>query len=107
MSIDFSYVVKFQEKVCTGSGGENRCGFLGAYDGRKALVQFVTGGKLFQIGEAAVEQRDQVFQVPCRITEFDMHAGERVVLEDTLGDHALFAGLVNGALPLIEWAPII
>ncbi|WP_419593174.1 hypothetical protein, partial [Thiolapillus sp.] len=31
MSIDFSYVVKFQEKVCTGSGGENRCGFLGAY----------------------------------------------------------------------------
>ncbi|WP_419615077.1 hypothetical protein, partial [Thiolapillus sp.] len=32
MSIDFSCVVKFQEKVCTGSGGENRCGFLGAYD---------------------------------------------------------------------------
>ncbi|WP_419591986.1 hypothetical protein, partial [Thiolapillus sp.] len=31
MSIDFSCVVKFQEKVCTGSGGENRCGFLGAY----------------------------------------------------------------------------
>ncbi|WP_419583294.1 IS66 family transposase, partial [Thiolapillus sp.] len=34
MSIDFSYVVKFQEKVCTGSGGENRCGFLGAYEKR-------------------------------------------------------------------------
>uniref|UniRef100_UPI003AF60098 thiamine pyrophosphate-dependent enzyme n=4 Tax=Thiolapillus sp. TaxID=2017437 RepID=UPI003AF60098 len=31
MSIDFSCVVKFQEKVCTGSGRENRCGFLGAY----------------------------------------------------------------------------
>ncbi|WP_419615112.1 hypothetical protein, partial [Thiolapillus sp.] len=39
MSIDFSYVVKFQEKVCTGSGGENRCGFLGAYDTGNSRIQ--------------------------------------------------------------------
>ncbi|WP_419653272.1 hypothetical protein, partial [Thiolapillus sp.] len=38
MSIDFSYVVKFQEKVCTGSGGENRCGFLGAYEKSVAVL---------------------------------------------------------------------
>ncbi|WP_419614852.1 hypothetical protein [Thiolapillus sp.] len=38
MSIDFSCVVKFQEKVCTGSGRENRCGFLGAYRAEGRLL---------------------------------------------------------------------
>ncbi|WP_419607490.1 hypothetical protein, partial [Thiolapillus sp.] len=32
VSIAFSSVVGFGEKVCTGSGVENRCGFLGAYE---------------------------------------------------------------------------
>uniref|UniRef100_UPI003AF7D193 hypothetical protein n=1 Tax=Thiolapillus sp. TaxID=2017437 RepID=UPI003AF7D193 len=41
MSIDFSCVVKFQEKVCTGSGRENRCGFLGAYEQTGVAVNTV------------------------------------------------------------------
>ncbi|WP_293690049.1 hypothetical protein, partial [Thiolapillus sp.] len=35
VSIAFSSVVGFGEKVCTGSGVENRCGFLGAYEAFK------------------------------------------------------------------------
>ncbi|WP_419600743.1 hypothetical protein, partial [Thiolapillus sp.] len=53
MSIDFSYVVKFQEKVCTGSGGENRCGFLGAYTNADLIALM---GELFPEASEAKDE---------------------------------------------------